>query len=88
MNIIEDLTPKKRGRKRKIIPEMDQQVIVMPGSDGHGIKISGVGSDPANISAIPVSSSEDHSNTELYIYSVPSMRMTKTVAVATTESNQ
>ena len=87
MNIIEDLTPKKRGRKRKIIPEMDQQVIVMPGSDGHGIKISG-GSDPANISSIPVSSSEDHSNTELYIYSVPSMRMTKTVAIATTESNQ
>ena len=79
MNIIEDLTPKKRGRKRKIIPEMDQQVIVMPGS---------VGSDPANISSIPVSSSEDHSNTELYIYSVPSMRITKTVAVATTESNQ
>ena len=87
MNIIEDLTPKKRGRKRKIIPEMDQQVIVMPGSGGQGIRIGG-GSDPANISSIPVSSSEDHSNTELYIYSVPSMRMTKTVTVATTESNQ
>ena len=44
MNIIEDLTPKKRGRKRKI-PEIDEQVIVLPG--GRGIKIRG-GTDPAN----------------------------------------
>ena len=83
MNIIEDLSPKKRGRKRKI-PEMDEeQVIVLP--DGRGIKIRGT-DHPVTSSAIPVPS-EDNSKTELYIYSVPSMKMTKTV-VATTESNQ